>query len=95
VAQYRTGQYEAAIETLHQAMALESGLPYDFIFLSMAYGKLGNFEKSRDWYEKAVRWEEETGKYAPEIHVYRQEAAELLQLNEQSKPNRDAPTPSA
>src|SRR5262249_6873999 len=53
-AQYRAGDYRAAIETLAKSSKLEGDdLPNCFC-LAMAEWKLGNQSAAREWYHKAI-----------------------------------------
>ena len=61
VAQYRSGDWEAAIESLKKAIELgpRSGSLekcINFQFLAMAHWQLGRRGEARWWYEKASKW---------------------------------------
>ena len=59
VAQYRAGDWNAAIAALQKSMELrKGGDSFDWFFLAMAYEKLGDTEKARQWYERATVWME-------------------------------------
>ena len=54
-AQYRTGDFSGAIESLHRALeASRGGCPNDWLFLSMAYRQHGEPDQAREWYDKAA-----------------------------------------
>ena len=70
VAQYRTSDWQAALVSLHKSAALlneedADGLaallrgnvvePANYLFLAMAYGQLGDAERCKEWYDKAVQ----------------------------------------
>lgn len=57
VAQYRTGDAEAALESLQKSMELtEGGNSADWFFVAMAESKLDRKEAAYEWYGKAVEW---------------------------------------
>ncbi|MHC4487941.1 MAG: redoxin domain-containing protein [Planctomycetota bacterium] len=78
VAYYRLGQFDEAVETLQ---AGEDGA-FDFFFLAMSYQQLGQPEKAKEAYEKAIQWWEERKPLAPnhkkELTAFRAEADALL-----------------
>jgi serine/threonine protein kinase len=79
VAQYRAGDWSASIAALRQSMdKSKGGSAYDWFFLSMACHRLGQDEKARRWYDKAIAWMEKTLPYAEDLTRYRAEAAALL-----------------
>src|SRR5262249_40389364 len=52
---YRAGSWKTAIAALEQSMAMGSGGDsFDWFFLAMAYWQLGERDKARVWYERAV-----------------------------------------
>jgi tetratricopeptide (TPR) repeat protein len=79
VAQYRNGEWKAAIETLMKSIQLcKGGYSADFFFLAMAHWQLGEKDKARVWYDRALAW---MGKNAPqdeELKRFRAEATALL-----------------
>jgi serine/threonine protein kinase/tetratricopeptide (TPR) repeat protein len=87
-AQYRAGNWQAAIEDLTKASQLYQGrlFTHDAFFLAMAYWQLGQQDQARKWYAPAVLWMD---KYQPdneELRRFRVEAATLLGLPEQAPP---------
>jgi Flp pilus assembly protein TadD len=48
IAEYRAGQYPAALATLTQADSLNGGIPADLAFLAMSHHQLGNSEKAKE-----------------------------------------------
>jgi tetratricopeptide (TPR) repeat protein len=95
VAQYRAGQWQAAIESLEKSIELvagediqggATGESWNALFLAMAHQRLGQQEGARQWYDRAVEWME---KYEPnhmELRRFRAEAAELLGIAEPQAP---------
>jgi serine/threonine protein kinase len=83
IAQYRAGDWKAAIAALEKTMALRKGGDgFDWFFQAMAHWQIGDKTQSRCWYDKAVPWME---KYQPknaELVRFRAEAAALLGVNE-------------
>jgi tetratricopeptide (TPR) repeat protein len=60
VAQYRAGQYEAAILALDRCLKLNRGVDAtQLFFLAMAHGKLGQRDEARKWYHDGVVWMEQ------------------------------------
>jgi tetratricopeptide (TPR) repeat protein len=84
VVQYRAGQWEKAIESLHKSDALENnkGSSYNGFFLAMAYWRTGKQDEARMWYDKAIRWMDENLPDDEELLRFRVEAAQLLNITE-------------
>jgi tetratricopeptide (TPR) repeat protein len=89
VAHYRAGHWEEAIAALTKSMALQKGAleSFDTFVLAMAHWRLGQKEKARRWYDRAVRWMENNRdrwqgnkQRSEELRRFRAEAAELLGL---------------
>jgi tetratricopeptide (TPR) repeat protein len=79
VAQYRAGDWHEAVSALTKSIAGTSGgNAYDFFFLAMAHAKLGENERSRERFERAVVWMEKNRPKDEELKRFRAEAAELL-----------------
>ena len=79
VAQYRVGDWDAAVEALQKSMELSAGgSSIDWFFLAMAHWQLGNEDEARQWYERAVKWMEEFQAADKELQRFRAEAEELL-----------------
>ena len=79
VAQYRAGDYEAAIKALGKSMELRSvGDASDWLFLAMAHWQLKHTEEARRWYDKGTAWMEKKNSDDEELLRFRAEAAELL-----------------
>src|SRR5262249_28091203 len=56
-AQYRVGDWAAAITALKKSMELrQGGDAIDRFFVAMAEWKRGNEDEARRWYEKAAAW---------------------------------------
>jgi tetratricopeptide (TPR) repeat protein len=91
---YRAGRFEAAIETLDEAVKAQSegGTAHDWLFLAMAHRRLGHNAEARNWLEKAVNWINQAAPDAPrddarpallwtrrlELQLLRREAEALL-----------------
>jgi WD40 repeat protein len=85
VVHYRAGHWNDAIAALTKSMELQKGAfeSYDTIFLAMAHWQLGEKEKARQWYDRAVQWME---KRSPEeFRRFRAEAAQLLGVKDPPK----------
>lgn len=90
VAQYRAGQWKAAVATLDKSVAL---LPQDQFavngfFLAMAHWQLGQQDEARQCYEQSVESMEKNDPADEELRRFRAEAAELLGIAEEQVPQR-------
>jgi WD40 repeat protein/tetratricopeptide (TPR) repeat protein len=82
---YRTGQYEAAVKRLDEAVKLhgKGGTPVAALFLAMAHHQLGHAEEAQKWLNKAVEAINQVPKDLPwdqrlERDLLRREADALL-----------------
>jgi hypothetical protein len=57
-----------------------SGDSYDWFFLAMAHWQLGEEEKARQWFDRAVQWMDKNTPKGSEFGHFRAEAAELLKV---------------
>jgi tetratricopeptide (TPR) repeat protein/serine/threonine protein kinase len=81
VAFYRAGDWQAALHALKKSMALQKGGNcHDWFFLAMAHWQLGEREKARQWFDKAVEWMDKNMPKDQELGRFRAEAAELLRI---------------
>jgi serine/threonine protein kinase/tetratricopeptide (TPR) repeat protein len=81
VAQYRAGDWKAAITALTKSMELrKGGDSLDWFFLAMARWQLGDKEQARKWYEQACSWMDEHSPADEELKGFRSEAATLLEI---------------
>jgi tetratricopeptide (TPR) repeat protein len=79
VAQYRNGDWKAAVEALMKAVHLRrGGNSEDFFFLAMAHWQLGEKDKARAWYDHAVAWMDQHKPNDEELKRFRAEATALL-----------------
>ncbi|MBC8355141.1 MAG: tetratricopeptide repeat protein [Planctomycetes bacterium] len=81
VAQYRAGNWQAAIDALQKSDQLDSkGSTYSFngFFLSMARWQLGQEDEARRTYQKSVEWMQKNSPRDKELIQFLTEAAELL-----------------
>jgi serine/threonine protein kinase/Flp pilus assembly protein TadD len=82
-AHYRAGESKLAVEALNKSMSLrKGGDSTDWFFLAMAHWRLGEKDKARQWYEKAVQWMEKNNPQDDELRRFRAEAEELLKMND-------------
>jgi tetratricopeptide (TPR) repeat protein len=87
VAQYRAGEWQAAIDALGKSMELRGGGDaWDWFFLAMAHWQLGNKDEARKWYDQGVQWMEKNKPEDEELRRFREEAAKLLKVEDQSEP---------
>ncbi len=86
VAQYRAGDWKAAIDTLEKSRELrKGGDSSDWFFLAMAHWRQGDKEQARKWYNQAVQWMEKNNPKDNELGRFRAEAAALLGVTEKKK----------
>jgi len=79
VAHYRDGDCKAAIAAVEKSMLLRSGGDsFDWYFLAMAHGKLGNRAHARRWFDKAVEWRQKNRPHDEELRRLHAEAQVLL-----------------
>ena len=72
VAQYRAGDWKAAVTTLNKSMELRNGGDStDCFFLAMAHWQLGEKEEARKWYDQAVEWMEKNNPDDEELRRFR------------------------
>jgi tetratricopeptide (TPR) repeat protein len=82
-ANYRAGDWKAAIAALEKSSELRNGgNAFDWFFLAMARRQLGQANEARTWYDKAVAWMEKNGPKNEELLRFRAEAAALLGLTD-------------
>ena len=84
VAQYRAGNWRAAVEALQKSGELECDRAgATWFFRAMAHWQLGEKEEARRWYDKAVKWTDQNKPEDEQLRRFRAEAAELLGIKEQ------------
>ncbi len=106
LAQYRSGDWKAARETLQKSLELGpgNGSPYWFgrttLFLAMSHWKLGDKEKARTTYDQALEW---MAKNKPKLEKDQTRWKELCSFQDQAAklgikdqtPAADKPKPQA
>ncbi len=81
IAQYRNGDWKAALAALNKSVQLrKGGDSSDFFFLAMAHWQLNEKDKARAWYEQAVAWMDKHNPKSKELKRFREEATALLGL---------------
>jgi serine/threonine protein kinase/Flp pilus assembly protein TadD len=84
MAQYRAGDWKAAVVTLEKSMQFRSGGDsFDWFFLAMAHWQLGDKEKAVQYFRKAGQWMDKNKPSDAELRRTRAEAAALLGIQEQ------------
>jgi tetratricopeptide (TPR) repeat protein/tRNA A-37 threonylcarbamoyl transferase component Bud32 len=79
VAYYRNGDDKSAIAELEKSMSLQAGGDcYDWIFLAMANWRLGERDKARSWFDRAMKGMEKQQPYNQELRRFRAEAEALM-----------------
>lgn len=82
-AQYRSGEWAAAIVALEMSGELRQGGDiYDWLFLAMAHWQMGEKDKARRSYNQAIEWMKKNKPPDDDVERFRGEAAELLGVNE-------------
>src|SRR5262249_55670004 len=80
-ASYRTGDWKASIEALEKSCALQDdrkgGDASQWFFWAMAHGRLGERDRARQWYDRAVAWMDKHAPNDGNLRNFRAEAAEL------------------
>jgi len=66
-ARYRAGDFQGAIVDLEKSILLKGGDASDFCFLAMSHWKLGDAERSRQYFQQAVVWMVQHGAYGSEL----------------------------
>jgi tetratricopeptide (TPR) repeat protein len=90
-ARYRAGDWKQAAIDLEKAISLRR--PADprnaneSFFLAMAHWRLGDKPGSQTWFDKGKAWMEQDKSRQDELRRFRAEAAELLSINDATKPN--------
>ncbi|MGD9636800.1 MAG: protein kinase [Pirellulales bacterium] len=83
VAEYRAGNWNAAIKALEKSTELSGDEnAIDWFFLSMAYQQLGHHDEARQLYEQAVEWMERNQPQNEELCRFRLEAEQLLKTSD-------------
>jgi eukaryotic-like serine/threonine-protein kinase len=79
IAHYRASDHKAAVAALEKSMELRNGGDsFDWFFLAMAHWQLGDKEKAREQYDRAIAWMEQNDPKNESLIVFRNEAAGLL-----------------
>lgn len=83
-ARYRAGGWQGAIAPLEKAMSLrkpdDPANATEGFFLGMAHWQLGEKEKARAWFDKAVAWMKKNESPSDELKRFAGEAAQLLRV---------------
>jgi serine/threonine protein kinase/Tfp pilus assembly protein PilF len=79
VAYYRNGDDRAAVAELETAMRMQAGgNSFDWYFLAMAQRRLGDRNKARTWFDRAVQWMDRHKPHDGELCRFRAEAESML-----------------
>jgi Flp pilus assembly protein TadD len=90
VAQYRAGEWKAAIAALEksESLAPDKHLAFNGFFLAMAHWQLGHKDEARAWYDRAVAWTDKYRVNDEELMHFRAEAEELMKEVPGKRPDR-------
>ena len=81
VAQYRTGEFEAAIASLKRSQSIGSaGESTDLFFLAMSHQHLDNSEAAHLYFIQACEWMKKNKPHDIGLRRFRAEAATLLEI---------------
>ncbi len=79
VAYYRKGDDKSAIGAIETAMNMRAGGDsFDWFFLAMAYRRLGDSDKARMWFDRAMQWMDRHKPHHDELCRFRAEAEAML-----------------
>jgi tetratricopeptide (TPR) repeat protein len=88
-AHYRAGDWQKAVTALGKSMELrKGGDSIDWFFLAMAHWRLGEKDKARQWFDRAVQWMDKNQRKGDELHRFRAEAEELLKREPAARNNQ-------
>jgi tetratricopeptide (TPR) repeat protein len=77
---YRAGDPAEAVKALQKAVELHTGDATDWFYLALAHQRLGQTEKARASYDRAVAWVEAHKAGSSELRLLRAEAAARLNV---------------
>ena len=85
-AQYRQGQWRAAVTSLQKSVELSGGGQVrDWLFLAMTHWRLEEKQEARQWYDKAAKWTEDNQSGDEELDRLRNEVADLLDAADEAR----------
>jgi serine/threonine protein kinase/Flp pilus assembly protein TadD len=83
MAQYRAGNWKAAVKTLEESQKrFKNGNCAEWFILAMAHWQLGHKEEARQWFDRADEWMQKNGRQYRDLQSWRTEAAELLGIKD-------------
>jgi len=90
-AEYRAGNWQAAVEALQKSRELKYyNVARTGFFLAMAHWQLGQEDEARQSYQKAAKWMEQNDPEDNDLRRFRTEAAELLGIKNEEPKQRTA-----
>ncbi len=92
-AQYRAGDWQAAIDSLEKSSEIRGGFTIGWFFLAMAHHQLGHQEEARRWYDTGLKWMDENRSEDEELLRIRIEVEELLRTSDPNVPARPSGEP--
>src|SRR5262249_35205073 len=80
IASYRKGDWSGAVNALEKSASMDpvANIATNAFFLCMAYSQLGEKEKARQAYQKAIGWMDDNPGKDQELLRFRAEASALM-----------------
>jgi tetratricopeptide (TPR) repeat protein len=78
VAEFRSGNWNSAMETLQKSITFTGGGAHDLYFLAMNFWNQGSKTQAHEFYSRAVEWHEKNKPEDPELRQFRAETEALL-----------------
>ncbi|MBV8487075.1 MAG: bacterial transcriptional activator domain-containing protein [Planctomycetaceae bacterium] len=80
-AHYRAGDAPSAIGALERSLSLtQGGTGFDYVFLSLSHGLLGQFEQAKNWRDRTAMWLQQQNRKHPELLRLHEQACEQCEL---------------
>jgi tetratricopeptide (TPR) repeat protein len=96
IAQFRTGDYSEALQTINKAMSLRNRRDdSDSFLMAMCHRRLGQYAQARKEYDEAAEWMDINRPHDSYLRQFRVEAAELLGITDSPMlQKKESPSPN-